>query len=271
MRLPVPVPVLRRGLALLLLAAAAPPSPAAEAVETFTGIARLADGSVYYVERHRVEWRGERPVTSFTRYSDAAGQSFGEMDSRFPAPTPAPYTPAYRFEDRRLGRSDQLQIHGDRAETRAIAGDGSPEKSGNYALAPDLVSGQGLHFLLRARLAAFVDDPGFELHARLLIPLDAAIYPLRVRRLALDDGRLTLRIDIDHWLYRLFAPHMDIAYDVRSRRLLWYEGPTHILDALRAVRTVRIDYRYGSEAAAAGAIPDHHAAAGSTTSIAIGR
>ena len=104
-----------------------------------------------------------------------------------------------------------------------------------------------------------------------VLVLHAYVLEPSPRRLALDDRRLTLRIDIDHWLYRLFAPHMDIAYDVRSRRLLWYEGPTHILDALRAVRTVRIDYRYGSEAAAAGAIPDHHAAVGSTTSIAIGR
>lgn len=268
---PVRCPGLHVALALLLSAIAAP-SPAAGPPETFTGTARLADGSVHYVEQHRVEWRNGRPLASFTRYRDAGGQIFGEMDSRFPADSPAPYTPAYRFEDRRLGRSDALDIRGDKAETRAIAGDGSPEKRGDFALAPDMVSGQGLHFLLRARLDAFIADPGFVLQARLLVPLDEAVYPLRVRRLAFDGAQLVLRIEIDQWLYRLFAPHMDIAYDVRSRRLRWYEGPTHILDAQRAVRTVRIDYRYGSEAAAAaGGAPDHHSAAGSATSIAIGR
>lgn len=262
-----------RLLAALLLVLAAGPALAAGPVETFTGTARLADGSVYYVERHRIEWSGDRPLANDTRYYDAGGAAFGELESRFTPGSGAPYAPAYRFEDRRLGRSDRLEIRDGTADTRAEAGDGSPARIGHYPLAPDLVTGQGLHFLLRDRLAGFVTHPDAEVNARLLVPLDDAIYPVRVRRLAYDGQHLVLRIEVDHWLYRLFAPHMDIAYDVPSRRLVWYEGPTHILDAQRGVRSVRIDYRYGSDAATAAptAAGGSQPASGRATSMASGR
>lgn len=269
---PTPITAVRRGCAALLLALTVLPCRAADPVEAFTGTARLADGRIAYVETHRVEWRAGRPLASHTRYRTANGVEFGDMESRFVPGSPAPYAPAYRFEDRRLGRSDELRIDATVAEARADAGDGSPPRDGRWPLAADLVSGQGLHFLLHARLDAFVADPGFVLQARLLVPLDDAVYPLRVRRLGFDGTQLVLRIEIDQWLYRLFAPHMDIAYTLPGRRLAWYEGPTHILDAQRAVQSVRIDYRYGSDATApAPSAARQPLPAGSATSIAIGR
>jgi hypothetical protein len=59
-----------------------------------------------------------------------------------------------------------------------------------------------------------------------------------------EGSEATVRLEIDNWLLRLFAPHVDAVYDVDTRQLVRYEGTSNLADASGNYQKVTITYRY---------------------------
>jgi hypothetical protein len=55
---------------------------------------------------------------------------------------------------------------------------------------------------------------------------------------------LSIRLEVDNWFLRLFAPHIDVEYGFRQRRLLRYEGISNLEDASGEHDKVVITYTY---------------------------
>ena len=55
---------------------------------------------------------------------------------------------------------------------------------------------------------------------------------------------MTVRLEIDNWLLRIFAPYVEAVYDVETRRLVRYEGVSNLASASGDYEKVTITYSY---------------------------
>jgi hypothetical protein len=62
----------------------------------------------------------------------------------------------------------------------------------------------------------------------------------------IEGDTIHIRLDIDNWFLRLFAPHVDVEYDLQTHRLLRYEGISNLADASGKYSKVVITYSYDS-------------------------
>jgi hypothetical protein len=207
----------------------------------FSGIARNDSGTVVYREQHRLAYRGERHVSGETRYLSPAGEIIARMDSDY---REHPYVPSYRFEDLRFQRQDGAEVDGERVMVYGRSSADEPLQQVTLALREDMVSGQGLHHFIQDHLDRL--NTGEELRVGFLVPLAGEVYNFRIRQTGVNtsDGTVTFRIDIDNWILRLFAPYLEVEYDLKSAHLLRYRGPSNLLRPDREAQTVTIEYRY---------------------------
>jgi hypothetical protein len=71
-------------------------------------------------------------------------------------------------------------------------------------------------------------------------------YEFRIRKRKINGDTLYIRLEIDNWLLRMFAPHVDAEYDLKTRHLLRYEGISNLEDAAGKHKKVSITYSYES-------------------------
>ena len=79
-------------------------------------------------------------------------------------------------------------------------------------LAANMTAGQGLNFFVRDHLEAFAAS-GAVGETTFLMPLADQQITFRIRRLGPAEGAsdtMTVRIEADNWLFRLFAPHLEV-------------------------------------------------------------
>ena len=55
---------------------------------------------------------------------------------------------------------------------------------------------------------------------------------------------LCIRLEIDNWFLRLFAPHVDAEYEMSTGHLLRYDGISNLSDASGALKKVIVTYSY---------------------------
>jgi hypothetical protein len=107
-------------------------------------------------------------------------------------------------------------------------------------LMEDQIVGQGFHHFIVLNLEAIASGEVF--HVKLIMPSPVKQYRFRIRKRDLDEGILYIRLEIDNWFLRLFAPHVDAEYDLKTRHLLRYDGISNLSDASGAYKKVIITY-----------------------------
>ena len=58
------------------------------------------------------------------------------------------------------------------------------------------------------------------------------------------DGIAFINIRISNWFLRLFAPKLELRYDIAEKKLLYYKGISNILDDKRKLQNAEIFYKY---------------------------
>jgi hypothetical protein len=208
--------------------------------EVFQGIAKNDQGEITYIEEHRLIYENGRHQRNETRYRNAEGKEFAIMTSNF---TAHPYVPTYTFEDQRFGREDRAKVDGRSVRTFGRASEDAPVRESRLKLTDTMVTGQGLHFFLRDHLAELVQGSAVKT-VQFIVPLEGTYYTFRIRRLDFKSGTVTFAIEADNWLLRLLAPKLQVQYDLTTRRLISYRGPSNLLSDSRTVQNVTITYRY---------------------------
>lgn len=204
-------------------------------VERYEGVAQTPSGEFLYRERHEVTETDGVPQKALTIYFDRAGKEIARLSSDF---SRSPYAPTYRFTDERTGAQEsatvtasslKLVYRGDQ-KTLAVPGD-----------AP-LVVGQGLHHFARLNLERLARGP---VTVAFALPSRLDTYAFRIRPLASPaPGVVRLRIEINNWLLRQLAPHVEVDYELKSRRLLEYRGVSNLEAPDGSPQKVIIRYRY---------------------------
>jgi hypothetical protein len=216
-----------------------PAGLAATKAEVFTGRAYNSDGDLVYIEKHTVTYADRQVTQSRTRYYDPNSQLIGSLISDY---SEGPQYGSYRFEDLRGDYQDGAEVLADGIRLyRRSAGD---EKGDSRVIdrQSGQIVGQGFHHFIRTHLEGIA--AGEIYHVKLVLPSRLDQFKFRIRKLNTERGVLKVRLEIDNWVIRLFAPHVDADYDLKTRRLLRYEGISNMTNTAGKHPKVTIKYSY---------------------------
>ena len=210
-------------------------------VETFIGKAVNSQGTLEYVEYHTVRYKNGKVSESQTIYYDANTDKIGELISEYSF---GPQFGSYDFRDMRAQYQDGAKVSQDRV---LLFRKKSPEddiEEQYLAKEKDQIVGQGFHQFIAQNLEQIAQGKVF--HIRLVLPSRLDQFEFRIRKRKINGDTLYMRLEIDNWLLRLFAPHVDVEYDQKNRRLLRYEGVSNLEDSSGKHKKVSITYSYES-------------------------
>jgi hypothetical protein len=209
--------------------------------ETFTGKAVNPKGALEYIEHHSVKYENGTVIKSQTVYYDPSDRKIGDLISDY---THGPQFGSYDFRDIRAQYEDGAKVADDRVRLFRKESPENDVEAKNLKRKTDQIVGQGFHHFVANNLDAIAQGEVF--HVRLVMPSRLDQYKFRIRKRKIEGDTLYIRLDIDNWFLRLFAPHVDVEYDLRTRRLLRYEGISNLADASGKYRKVVITYSYDS-------------------------
>jgi len=205
----------------------------------FTGEARLRSGELFYREQHQEFYDGERLAKAQTVYVDSGGKKIGELASVYSG---VPGLPQYRYQDLRSGYEDGVEIRSDTVVVFRKPSASKPREDVEIAISPQLVSGQGFNHLVRNSLEELISAG--PLHVKLILPTRLDYFQFRARFREATDQFVKVRFEIDNWILRLFASHLDLVYEKKTKRLIRYEGISNIEDSTGRHPFVMITYQY---------------------------
>jgi hypothetical protein len=210
-----------------------------DTTEVFTAGAFNKRGELEYTENHAVSYENEKVTRSRTLYFDPAGRMIGELVSEY---LPSPQFNTYSFKDSRAGYEDGVSVEGERLRLFRKKSPGANQESAYLRMAPDQVVGQGFHHFLRLNLETLATGEIF--HIKLVMPSRLDQYNFRIRKVKRVGQTLHIRLEIDNWFLRIFAPYVECEYELGTRRLLRYVGISNLEDGSGSHPKVDIVYTY---------------------------
>jgi hypothetical protein len=207
--------------------------------QTFIGKAFDETGTLEYVEKHDVVYEGNSVLTSHTTYLGPDKSVIGYLHSEY---TPLPQFCSYIFKDLRRRYEDGVRLKKDRVCLFRKVAPRTQEETLCLPKEEKQIIGQGFHHFIRSHLVSIAEGEVF--HVKLVLPsrLDQAGF--RILKKKTEGNYLLIRLEIDNWLIRLFAPYMDVVYERESGRLMSYEGISNVADASGRFKKVKINYSY---------------------------
>ena len=213
--------------------------PALADVENFRGKAINSEGELVFIEDHTIRYDNKQIATMNTVYFDPELNKIGELVSDF---SQGSQFGSYDFTDERLQYKDGARVM---AEKILIYSKETPEsdlKEKYLQREPGQIVGQGFHPFIQENLDNLVK--GDVLSAKLVLPAQMDQFNVRIYSENVENGRMRVRIEMDNWFLRLFAPHVEAVYDINSRKLMSYQGVSVVANASGKTVPVTISYEY---------------------------
>jgi hypothetical protein len=204
--------------------------------EVHWGEARNEQGELVYKEKHSVTREGGPVMTSLTEYFSPAGQLIATMESDYSRNLSMP---TYVFEDLRRGYREGLRQENEEYIIFKKNKDGE-EETQTITNTEDVFSCQGWHYYLVNNLAV-LERENVELN--LILPSELKAFPFEIQRVRSEGDREAV-LKLNHWLFRYFAPTLQLVYDSKSRKLVEYRGISNLLDSEENRQDVSIVYKY---------------------------
>jgi hypothetical protein len=209
--------------------------------ETFVGKAVNSEDTVEYVERHTVTYKDGRPIKSDTIYFDDNNRIIGDLISEYSF---GPQFGSYHFKDIRANYEDGAKVSADQIRLFRKRGPEAATEEKLLTREEDQIVGQGFHQFIAYSIEDIAKGEVF--HVRLVLPSRLDQFKFRIRKREIKGDTIYIRLEIDNWFLRLFAPHIDVEYDLSTGRLLRYEGVSNLEDDSGKHRKVTITYTYES-------------------------
>jgi hypothetical protein len=205
--------------------------------EVHWGEARNEQGELVYREKHSVTLEGEQVITSLTEYFSPAGQLLATMESDYSRNLSMP---TYAFDDLRRGYREGLREEEGEYIIFKKTRDGEEETEA-VTNTEGVFSCQGWHYYLVNNLSV-LERENVELN--LILPSQLKAFPFEIQQVRSEGDRVEAVLELNHWLFRYFAPTLQLVYDSKSRKLVEYRGISNILDSDGKRQDVRIVYEY---------------------------
>lgn len=208
------------------------------------GEAKFVDGTPAYTETHTFEFKEARLVGLSTEYrlprSAIEGESavIAVMKHTFPL---AGYLPDYSYSDLRNSIEHRLTLQIEKGTLTLLRKSKGKEKTKTLPVEGRQAAGQGVYFWILANLDGILKKE--RAYVKFVVPGLLDQYSFHADLIKTENGRHTIRVELDNWFFRLFASKTQFDIDAKSRRLLEYRGPSNIADTQRKYRDVVITYR----------------------------
>lgn len=184
-------------------------------------------GPLLYREQHLLRSLDGRPRERLVVYRCPDGRAFARKRVDYAGSATAP---GFALEDARFGYREGMQRQGAAQALYVRERAGAAERRASLR-APATVADAGFDEFVRAHWSALA--AGDALPLRFAVPARGEALDFRVRRIGavkvdgVDALRFRLRLE---GLLGFVAPHIDVDYDARSRRLLRFEGLANLRD-----------------------------------------
>ena len=208
-------------------------------VERFTGRAVNTSGDLEFIEEHSVKYRNGQITSLETTYFDPDYKKIGEIRSDFSAGS---RFGSYEFKDERLAYIDGAKVFADQIMVYSQKTPQGQYKEKHLKRDSDQILGQGFHPFIQENFEALLEGKVFGV--KLVLPSQMDQFRVRIRPIKEENGRLTLRIDLDNWFLRLLAPSIEAEYEINTRRLIAYRGISAISNTSGKNVPVTISYAY---------------------------
>lgn len=207
----------------------------------FSGRALHAEtGQWLYTELHQQQLRGGRWVAGTIRYVSPQGLLLGEKKLDFGKDR---FVPLMRTVYPTLGEEEAIVQVGEATVTMETSNKAGQRKTREVARVAGLAVDSGFHVFLQDRLEELATGRTVQMQLGVISQFDH--FRFRIRRAEATQGSvLRLVVEPDSML-RLLVPPVKLAYDLRSRDMLEYEGLSNLVDPqTRKAPVVRITYDY---------------------------
>jgi hypothetical protein len=202
-----------------------PSTPGFAEDQIVIGKAYNSNGELEYIEHHRLRHDGGRTIAIRTVFLDASFQKIGELVSDF---SHGPQFGSYEFTDSRAQYADGAKVTADRITLYCRRSPGGDMETKSLPMTTDQLVGQGFNQFIVTRLDALARGEEFRMK----------------RKSKIEGDVLHIRVEMANWLLKLFAPHMDAEYDLKTQRLLRYDGISMVEDTSGKNAQVSITYEY---------------------------
>jgi hypothetical protein len=200
----------------------------------------LKTGEFRYFERHAIS-RGEDNLTKMIRadYLNKDGQVFASMTSNFSEDS---FLPEISFQDSRFSISETQSYNVKQKKLVLLKSEKNrePQKK-ELTVVDNMVSGQGFNNFLLANFDHFAKKA---IHFNFVVLSKMDFYRFEVvhSQNANADER-SFSLSPGNFLFRMFSHPIEVAYDLRSKRLLRYKGLSNILSDSGKSQEVLITYK----------------------------
>ncbi|HEX3125043.1 MAG TPA: hypothetical protein VHQ21_17230 [Rhodanobacteraceae bacterium] len=222
------------------LAAFALPGVAEQLTESFSGSAYAMDSNqLLYRETHYL-FAGDNGGERVVLYQCPDGRAFARKRSHDDGNAQAP---DFDLVDARVGYREGVRRTGDQREVYVQRTAAQAEQADPLRLPADGVIDTGFESFARLHWAALVR--GDTLAFDYLVPSRRKFFAFKVGKIDLPTappGSVTFRLESSSWLSFLL-PHIDISYDLATRRLVHYEGLSNVRD-VKTGKNYRVHYEY---------------------------
>jgi hypothetical protein len=205
-------------LATLILTFAVLSSVSAD-VQKVYGKAFNQDGKLEYIEEHVLKYENGKIVAIETTFYDAGAQEIARQVSDF---SHGAQFGSFDFIDQRHRINNGARVMPDRI---LIYSQKNPQTETDKKYLPrksDQIVGQGFYQYVAANLDALAR--GQSLSAKLVLPAQMGQYDVRISKQRIQGNRIQLVVELNNWFMRLFAPNVEVEYEMDTRRLMWYRG-----------------------------------------------
>jgi hypothetical protein len=224
---------------LALVASMLLPSSAFPQTYAFIGKAFDLDGQLAYIEEHLVTYRDDRVAESQTVYLDPEKRRIGQLFSDY---SQGLQYGSYHFKDIRANYEDGVRVEDDHLVAYRKESSNAGMETRQVPKQKNQIVGQGFHHFIAQNLKELSEGRVF--HIRLVLPSRLDQFDFRIRKRGIEGRTIFLRLEIDNWLLRLFAPYIDVEYELNTGQLLRYEGMSNLKNAAGEYEEVKIVYDY---------------------------
>ena len=222
------------------LASLALPVAAEPRTESFSGNAYAIDGDLLLYRETHYLYSGEHGGERIVLYQCPDGRAFARKFSRDDGNAQAP---DFDLVDARVGYREGVRRNGDLREVYVQRSATQAEQADALQLPADGVIDTGFEAFARQHWDALVR--GDTLPFAYLVPSRRKFFAFKVARIdlpAAPPGSVTFRLASSSWVSFLL-PHIDISYDLDTRRLVRYEGLSNVRD-VKTGKNYRVHYEY---------------------------
>lgn len=212
--------------------------------EKFIGKAYDSKGNLVYTEKHTKVYKNGKIKKSETLYYQGQEEPVASLTSKYDL---GPQYGEYEFVDKRLGYRDGASIENKKVILYRKEGSDSKKETSELELSDSQVIGQGFHHYIVQVFDRLMS--GETIPVQLVFPGRLTQYDFRIRKIDHKDGIAVIKLDVDNWFFRLFAPSIECEYEIKTKRLMKYRGVSNLKNTdsrskkLKPYK-VKINYEY---------------------------